>query len=127
MRREIHLWWEQATKDFSVAEKMFNEKEYYMVAFLCHEAIEKSLKALYLRKKSSSAGFTHSLLALGKSLGASDSIIRKLRDFSMDYLMSRYPDATDELPYKIYDEKMAAERLEGAREVLNWIEKELKL
>lgn len=98
-----------------------------MVAFLCHEAIEKSLKALFLKKRSSSAGFTHSLLALGKSLGASESIIRNLRDFSMDYLMSRYPDAADELPYKIYDETMAIQRIEGTREVLNWIEKELKL
>ena len=47
MRKEAENWWKQALKDFEVAGKNLEIDQYYIVAFLCQQAVEKGLKALY--------------------------------------------------------------------------------
>jgi len=127
MRREIELWWLQAKKDFSVAEILFDKEQYYMVAFLCQQSIEKGLKALHLKKNKRPADFTHSLVTLGNACKVPNSLMVILRNSTLDFVISRYPDASDELPYEMYDKTIASQRIDGAREVLKWIEKELEI
>lgn len=38
----------------------------------------------------------------------------------------RYPDVADGVPYELYDEEIALEKIGLAEEVLKWVEKELK-
>lgn len=102
------------------------EKEYYIVAFLCQQSIEKRLKALHLKKNKKPADFTHSLVTLGNACKIPNSLMLILRNSTLDFVMSRYPDASDELPYEMYDKTIASQRIEGTREVLKWIEKELE-
>jgi len=45
MRKEAERWWQQALRDLQSAEKNLEAEEYYLVAFLCQQAAEKSLKA----------------------------------------------------------------------------------
>ena len=40
---------------------------------------------------------------------------------------SRYPNATDEIPARLYDEELVAEYLTKAQEVLEWVRKTLGL
>ncbi len=68
MREEVKSWWKQAAKDLDSANKNFEIKEYYLVAFLCQQSVEKALKALYIHKLRESPGLTHSLIFLGKSV-----------------------------------------------------------
>jgi HEPN domain-containing protein len=66
MRREAELWWRQAVEDLKSAEGNLRIERYYVVAFLCQQAVEKALKALEKRRES--PGSTHSLVFLGKKL-----------------------------------------------------------
>lgn len=43
MREEVSNWWKQALKDLESASKNLEIKEYYVTAFLSHQAAEKGL------------------------------------------------------------------------------------
>ena len=126
LREEINLWWKQALKDLEAAEINLRNKIYYVAAFLSQQAVEKALKALFIKKLKKSPGSTHSLIYLGKEVNIPDNLIENLRKLTPDFVISRYPDITQTLPYELYDEKTAKEKIELAREVLKWIEKQLK-
>jgi HEPN domain-containing protein len=125
MRREAELWWRQALEDFKSAEANLGIGRFYLVAFLCHQAVEKALKALYIEEKKESPGTTHSLVYLGQSLGAPEEILQHLRRMSPDYVVARYPNAAHGIPSELYDRETAEERLRLAREVLDWVGKRL--
>ena len=126
MREEVNLWWKQALKDLEAAEKNFKIKEYFVTAFLCHQSFEKALKALYIHKLKSSPGTTHSLIYLGKSVGIPKEYETLLRKIQPDFVVSRYPDVAQSLPYELYDEEIAKERITIARKVIEWVKKELE-
>ncbi|MFH0875086.1 MAG: HEPN domain-containing protein [archaeon] len=125
MRREIRNWWLQAKHDLSAAEKNLNCEEFYLVAFLAHQSVEKGLKAAIM-KKFGEISQTHSLIELGKKLKVSETILKSLRMMSPDYIISRYPDATDSVPYENYDKESALDRLENAKRVFEWLQLQMK-
>ena len=125
MRQEISNWWRQAKKDLEVAEKNYEFKEYYACAFFSQQAVEKSLKALILTQtKQKVEG--HSLVYLGKTAKVPENYLSNLKKLSPQYFLARYPDASEDVPFDLYDQKITLEFLETAREVLKWIEKQLE-
>ena len=80
-------------EDFKSAEANLGIGRFYLVAFLCHQAVEKALKALYIEEKKESPGTAHFLVYLGQSLGAPEEILQHLRRMSPDYVVARYPNA----------------------------------
>jgi len=126
MRKEVENWWKQAEIDMSSAENAFRSGDYYLVAFLCQQSVEKGLKALYIKKRKESPGTVHSLIFLGKSTGIPENYYSILRRLSPDFVITRYPDAAHGLPYELYDEEIAKERMNLAKKVVGWIRKELE-
>ena len=126
MRKEAELWWKQSVEDLKSAEENLKIERYYLVAFLCHQAVEKALKGLYIEKLRESPGATHSLIFLGRKVGIPADLMGHLRKLTPDFLIARYPNAAHGLPYELYDRGMAEERLKFAREVLRWVEETLK-
>ena len=51
MRQEIKVWLDQSNDDFDGAIYNFDGEKYYIAAFLCQQAVEKILKALFLLEK----------------------------------------------------------------------------
>ena len=45
MRNEAKNWWKQARRDLKAAKNSFNSADYYVTSFLCHQSVEKALKA----------------------------------------------------------------------------------
>lgn len=125
MREEIVLWWGQAEKDFEAARKNFDIREYYLVAFLCQQAVEKALKAAYIKKLKTNPGQIHSLITLANAIGLPEAHFTTLRKLSVDFVATRYPDASTGLPYENYDINIAKDRLDCSGKVLEWIRKEL--
>ena len=124
MRIEVEHWWLQAQRDFSKAEVLYNTKNYDGVAFYCQQAVEKALKAVILHvQKEKVEG--HSLIYLGKSAQVPALFYTMLKKLSPQYFLSRYPDASEEIPYELYDQKSANEFMATAREVLLWTKKQL--
>ena len=125
MRKEVINWLKQANKDFEVAEKTLHLNEYYSVVFWCQQAVEKGLKALVLEKNKEKI-IGHSLIKLGKEAHIPKDFISKLKKLSPQYFFARYPDASEDVPYELYDEIITKEFLEIAKEVLAWINNQLK-
>ena len=126
MREEVYNWWEQSLKDLESAKKNLSIESYYVTAFLSQQAAEKALKALYIYKLKDSPGKTHSLLRLGREVGIPSEFYHGLRKLNPDFILTRYPDVADGVPYELYDEKIAIDKLKLAEEVLEWVKKELK-
>lgn len=100
--------------------------EYHLTAFLCHQSVEKALKAVYMHKLKQSPGATHSLIFLGRETGIPKEHHNGLRRLSPDFVITRYPDAAQAIPHELYDETIAAERMDVARKVIAWASRELK-
>lgn len=97
MRNETHNWWTQAKRDLISAKNALKSKDYYMVAFLCQQTVEKSLKALILHTKREFYPF-YSLIYLGKSVGIPDTFHSFLK-LTPQYTISKYPNAFKGNPF----------------------------
>jgi len=128
MRNEAKLLWEQALEDLETAEVLIEVKRYYASVFFSQQATEKALKAWYIESKREFPPKTHSLLRLSNELGIEDEgIIDAVLDLNPEYVVTRYPDAANEVPAKIYNERMAIEHLEKAKKVIEFCRQKLGL
>jgi len=49
-----------------------------------------------------------------------------LRQLSPEYYISRYPDAVEDIPYTLYSLEDVKETLKNSKEVLTWINTQMK-
>jgi len=126
MRKESVRLWEQAEEDLDTADKLLGVRKYYASVFFSEQAAEKALKVMYLERKRRVA-FTHDLVELAEELGAPENVFHAAAELSPDYLTTRYPDAANAVPAKLYDEASAEMHLKLSREVLQWVKGELRL
>ena len=126
MRKESARLWEQAQEDLDTADKLINVGKYYASVFFSEQAAEKALKVVYLEEKRRVA-FTHDLVELAEELGTPENVSHAAAELSPDYLTTRYPNAANAVPAKLYDVASAKMHLGLSGEVLQWVKKELRL
>ncbi|MBI2631774.1 HEPN domain-containing protein [Candidatus Pacearchaeota archaeon] len=119
MKSETEKWLEQVKKDIRAANNSFNSRDYEWACFQAHQAVEKSLKALIIEKKSFLIK-THDLVLLAKKLDAPEDIKIKCSKINPSYIDTRYPDVP-----KAYSEVEVREIVKLSEEVISWIEKNL--
>ncbi|HIH20629.1 TPA: HEPN domain-containing protein [Candidatus Micrarchaeota archaeon] len=114
---------EQAKEDLHTAEANLQIKKYYVTAFFCQQAAENALKALTIEKLKENPK-SHSLIELGAKLGfkADEDLI----ELNPDYTVSRYPDAANGIPAKMYSFKKAVKKLASAKRIMAKVEKWMK-
>ena len=127
MRKEVEKWWRQAEHELNGAEKNIGINEYSFAAFLCQQAVEAGLKALYMLKMGKNAPKTHDLVLLSDTLKAPQNIRKIGERLSQSYMVSRYQGMTEKIPAEMYSEKDANAILVLAKEGMLWIKKELNL
>ena len=128
MRPEIKAWWTQARADLRTAEVDVEGGRHYAAVFFCQQAVEKALKAFFLRRTRNPQApemFAHSLIHLAKTCGVPEKFHSFLRDLTSEYVNTRYPCAAEEAPEALYDQAIAAKTLASTKEVLEWIERRL--
>lgn len=118
MREEIKNWWAQAKEDLDSARFNFEGEKYYVAAFLCQQATEKALKALYLTRFKE-IPLTHSIIYLAKELGTPVEMLSGIRDLNPEYISSRYPNAAGGIPSEMYDDEIVKRYLKTADEALH--------
>ncbi|MEM1637247.1 MAG: HEPN domain-containing protein [Pyrobaculum sp.] len=119
----------QAERDLQKAENGLVIKDWDGVAFWSQQVAEKALKALLLRW--GQLARTHNLLELGalisKEVGIDvGEVLSDLRELTIHYTVSRYPNAANAVPYELYDEAKARELVERARRVLACVRRNLR-
>ena len=124
MKPEIERWWKQAEADYESAKSTITAQKYYVAAFLCQQAVEKALKALYIQEKKNLLK-THSVSRLSKELNIPENLAVKIALLEPIYQQTRYPDIADNIPSEEFEESDAQEALRTTEEVLEWTRKKL--
>src|SRR3989344_6784748 len=121
MREEIKNLWEQAKVDLKTAKNSFKSGDYYASVFWCQQSLEKAIKSNIILCKKESHPNIHSLIKLGKIAGITKEYEIILKNISPEYYITRYPDASGEIPYKLYKKEDSIEILKDTEKVLKWI------
>lgn len=120
MKPEVKGWWNKAKRDLDTAKYLYDGKKYEESSLFCQQAIEKALKALLL-KKTGKIRKIHDLIELGKDTGLPTNLLNNLKELTLAYIYSRYPDTEQEPNLK---EKLP-HFLGVSEEILKWVEENL--
>jgi HEPN domain-containing protein len=101
MKDRIEYWIELSDYDLETAEAMLVTKRFLYVGFMCHQSIEKILKAYYVKIKNDTPPFTHNLSYLVKQIDENSWLSDEYNDL-IDILdplniESRYPSYKEEI------------------------------
>jgi HEPN domain-containing protein len=121
MKKSISNWWKQANRDIETAKNCISSDDYYAGVFFCEQAIEKGLKALYIKLFDEAPPRTHHIDKLASLVKAPLDIMDITYELSEDYMLSRYPDVSDELPFELYNESTATMKLIRSEELILWV------
>ena len=96
---KIGYWIDIADYDIKTASSMHEAGKYLYSVFMCQQGMEKVLKALYLKKFSNEAPFSHNLIYLQGllDLGLLDERLELLAELTAFYIEGRYPSYKEKL------------------------------
>lgn len=126
MDERIEYWIEISEYDLDTASAMQTTGRYLYVGFMCHQSIEKILKAVFVKVHNSTPPFIHSLIRLAEKI----QLISQLSNEQLDFLdelepmnlNARYPAHKDQL-YKLIDQNKSKYFLNKTTELQKWIMK----
>ena len=122
-------WFRQALEDLATARDTIATGHYYAAAFWAEQAAEKALKALLLQS---------GRVVRTRDLNEILDIIKQELDLPVEeirldaakltshYIISRYPDAANSVPYALYTREDAEELVRRAERVIAWVERNLR-
>jgi HEPN domain-containing protein len=109
-------WLKQALHDLEIAGRNVGIGGYDTAAFLAHQSVEKLLKAL-LAAQGRAVPKMHFIDELAGQLDLPPEVQGHVDGLTADYMLSRYPDVSDQVPYEQYDEALANEKVRAAGSV----------
>ena len=121
-------WFDIAEQDLKVAELTHQNGYWLYAAFLCHQALEKSLKAYWVATQENDPPFTHSHTRLLSGLGLIEELTdEQLRFISLIepmYIEARYPEQKLDAA-RMLNKEASLYLLEKTKELTQWIEERL--
>ena len=120
----IKNWIALSEYDLKTAEAMLAARRYIYVAFMCQQAIEKILKAVYVQEQKKTPPYTHNLSRLVELLSLSDHMSSAQKEFleklNYYYLESRYSEDLAELSH-VLTEQDSVLLLKETEEIYQWL------
>jgi HEPN domain-containing protein len=109
MNEKVKYWLDLSDYDYDTALAMQLSGRYLYVGFMCHQTIEKILKAFFNVNNTDPAPYTHSLSYIAKKAGIYESLNEEFKDF-IDVLeplniQARYPSHKEKLMLSLTKEK----------------------
>jgi HEPN domain-containing protein len=124
----IDNWLSLAQYDLATAEAMLRAGRFLYVGFMCQQAIEKLLKACYVKEHGLTPPYTHNLLRLATELSWGDAIdahhLKTLQSLNSYYIESRYTEDIQELAAALTETKVT-KVLGDTRELFEWVKSKL--
>lgn len=128
INEKVKYWIEIADYDIETANAMLTSKRFLYVGFMCHQAVEKTLKAYFTKVKEDTPPFIHNL----KSLANESNVYQKFSETQKDLIDELIP-LNIEARYPTYKEKLlkslSYEKCEllikQTTELCNWIKNKL--
>lgn len=129
MKKELEKYWEELSEyDLVTADAMLGTGRYLYVGFMCHQVIEKILKAYYCKLFNENAPFTHSLSMLASKTNLYDEFTENVKDFIDELeplnIEARYP-AYKERLLKSLDEAKCIQLILNTKELQLWVKQKL--
>jgi HEPN domain-containing protein len=126
MDEDIKYWLRLADSDLTSAEILHRAGEELNAIFHLQQAVEKTLKALYIRQRSTMPPRLHDLprLAAACELQVTGEQIRLLKDLTESYSDSRYPEDWPDNPPAISSDRMEALVVES-KDFIAWLRQKL--
>ena len=100
-KEHIHYWFELSNYDLETAEAMLSTKRYLYVGFMCHQVIEKALKAYWSKIQQEPPLKIHNLSRLIEKLGLDSQLTEDQLD-----LIDRLEPLNIEARYPSYKERL---------------------
>ena len=126
IEKTVRHWVETSDDDFNTMFVLFNSKSYHWALFMGHIAIEKLLKACFVKNKQKHAPFTHNLYRLAELCGLkiSEEYAEWLFKITTFNLNARYDDYKKEF-YSICTVDFTKEWIEKIKTLQQWIKQTL--
>ncbi|MCE5185714.1 MAG: HEPN domain-containing protein [Planctomycetaceae bacterium] len=123
---EAAYWIDLAKYDLETAKAMNSTQRYLYVGFMCHQAMEKALKAYYSHKVKDVPPYIHNLSVIAKKADLYSQMSEKQKDFP-DFLEplnieARYPKHKDKL-LNLLSAEQCNEIIEETESELQWVMK----
>ena len=129
MRTQSSVWISIADDDLEAAEHFYQGQQYLWAMFMCQQALEKSIKALYFEMTGETPPKKHDLIALAGITGVLEECPKDMRDLfrrlSIYYIETRYPDKRSELEAKC-NAASTQNTLARSKEAVEWLRSKLK-
>lgn len=121
-------WLDIVDYDLETAKAMFATRRWLYVGFMCHQVIEKVLKAYWCAKMSQDPPYTHNLVKLSTECGLS-AIMSEEQNSFIDGMMplnieARYPEYKEKL-LKLLSAEQCEKILNYTIELQLWIREQL--
>ena len=125
---KVTYWLDIADYDLDTAEAMYQTKRRLYVAFMCHQVIEKTLKAYWCATQTTDPPYTHNHMRLAEGCGLYELMNDEQRDF-LDTITNynieaRYPEDKEELARSLTDQ-LCREMIDETKQLQLWIKGKL--
>lgn len=128
MNDKVTYWIEMSDYDFETAKAMLETKRYLYVAFMCHQAIEKILKAYWSKVLEEPPLKIHSLSRLAEKSGLDKDMSEEQTDFIDELeplnIEARYPSYKERLMKSLTSDR-CKELIEQTDKLRTWIKSKL--
>lgn len=125
----VKYWVDIAEYDFDTAKVMFKSGRRIYVAFMCHQAVEKMLKA-YWSSRDKEPPYIHNLNRLAEGSGLLSELSEEQCDFIESLtpmnIEARYPEYKDQL-LRTLTPKMCREIINNTKAFMQWIKNRLSI
>lgn len=118
----MKYWLNTATQDWKVAGHLFEKGDYSYALFFGHLTLEKTLKAIYVKKQDETPPFSHNLVYLCEKAGLElqQNNLELLEEISDYNLEARYPD--DKFSFlKRCTKGFTSNKLKQIEEIREWL------
>jgi HEPN domain-containing protein len=124
----VKAWLDHVHEDIGAAECMLGGGYLLYVAFLCHQAVEKALKAYYAAYNDDEPPYTHSHMRLLDVCGLTGEIssehLRFLNLMGPMYIKARYPEQKAKTARTLTKDG-CLQMIETTKQLTQWIEERL--
>lgn len=127
--KTVQYWIALSEYDMQVAESMLEKGHYLYVGFMCHQSVEKMLKAAYVYKRQAAPPYIHKLDKLieliGLEKGLPEEKIDLVDELTPLNIQARYPAYKDAI-YKLIDKEKAKDIFARTGDFIAWLKASLK-
>jgi len=125
---KVQYWLERAEYDFATAGDLMKSKRWLYVAFMCHQALEKTIKAYYTKHMPDDPPYIHNLTRLSEKAGLTELMTEEQKIFldavTPMNIEARYPDYKSLLASSL-NEDVCKQLMEQTQQLQQWIKSKL--